>query len=69
MNIILFHVDSGESRRVTEQQVRTICSDMIANQEMDTIGDEPIVKPTDDINLIVEAINNCSSSVSLVIEN
>jgi hypothetical protein len=70
MNIKLYHADSENYslKRVTEDQVRTICSDMINDQEMDTIGDEPIVKPTDDINLIIEAINNCSTSILLTIE-
>ena len=60
MKITLFHAASGESKQITEQKVRTICADMIANEEIDTIGDDPIAKPEDDLAHIVEWINNCS---------
>lgn len=65
MKIILFHVASGENRQITEKEVRMICSDMISNQEMDMIGNDPIAKPEDELEYIVECINSCSSRVSL----
>jgi hypothetical protein len=69
MKITLFHAASGESNQVTEQKVRTICADMIANEEMDTIGDDPIAKPEDDLAHVVEWINNCSSSIELKLDS
>lgn len=69
MKIILFHPASGESKQVDEKEVRTICSDMIANQEMDTIGDDqPVASPEDDLYHIIKCINECSSSISLELQ-
>jgi hypothetical protein len=68
MKITLFHAASGERKQVTEQKVRMICADMIANEEMDTIGNDPIAKPEDDLYHIVDWINNCSSSIELSLD-
>lgn len=69
MKITLYHVESGTEAQITEQKVKMICADMILNDEMDTIGDDPIAKPEDDLAHIVDWINNCSKSVVLKVEN
>lgn len=49
---------SGRQSKIGEKRIRQIVGDMLANGEVDTIGDTPVIQSTDHIETLITAINH-----------